>query len=864
VSIARRSARARWALLAVLALTANAGASAQERGANALGDAIAGLGTHMRVLVIAAHPDDEDTQLIAWLTKGHRAEVAYLSLTRGDGGQNLIGNELGEALGIIRTEELLAARRLDGAHQYFTRAYDFGFSKSAAETYMHWPHDSILKDVITVVRAFRPHVIVTVFTGTPRDGHGHHQVSALIGREAYDLSGDSVRFPAKSTQGLPPWTVSKFYRGRTYWGPPYSYAYNGGDYDELLGMSYAEIAGLSRSQHKSQGFGVLRRKGPSPGYLMREATRVNAGTDSTREQGIFDGIDTTWAWTRSWTATNGYVDSIPARLSALRSGFDPFQPEQTAGRALAVILTPPSSPSGLAVSGGGDQPASLRRLQSKAAAALLLAHGVVLEATVGRGELAVGESLRVAVSVFNRGHSAIDAFTFVGQIGGSSVRDSRTGMLAGKRVVIAPDSVWRDSITAFGTKPSEPWWLLTPRKGDIFSTSVETISEDARPAAAEVAVDLEVAGVLTKTNVPIVYRYADKVKGEIDRPLSVAPAITLTLDTQVEYVPAKGAIDRPVRVRLHSASASARPVKVSLSLPKGLSADSASRTVQLAPLGMTSVIFRVRGSLPAGEHVLSAVAESNGQTFTTGYQLIDYDHIRPQTMYRDATVTLEAVDVRIPPGANIAYIQGVGDNSAPALQQLGIPVTIIDPATLASADLAPYTAIVIGTRAYEAHPELVANNARLLDWVKRGGTMVVQYGQYEMTQPGIMPYPITLARPAARVTEENSAVTVLDPKNPLLNAPNAITQSDWTGWVQDRSLYMPSTFDSAYAAPLEMHDTGEGPNRGALLIANYGRGTYAYVTLAFFRQLPAGIPGAARIFVNLLGARQADAPRTTP
>jgi hypothetical protein len=289
-----------------------------------------------------------------------------------------------------------------------------------------------------------------------------------------------------------------------------------------------------------------------------------------------------------------------------------------------------------------------------------------------------------------------------------------------------------------------------------------------------------------------------------------------------------------------------------------------SRTVTLPALGAATVNFRMRGSLPAGAHTLSAVAESNGQKFTTGYQSIEYDHIRPQTMYRDATVTLEAVDIAIPPGANIAYIQGVGDNSAPALQQLGVPVTIIDPANLASADLSPYTAIVIGTRAYDAHPELVANNAKLLEWVKRGGTMVVQYGQYEMLQPGIMPYPITLGRPAARVTEENSPVTVLLPNNPVLKYPNAITASDWNGWVQDRALYMPTTFDSAYVAPLSMHDTGEALNQGGLLVAPYGKGTYVYVTLAMFRQLPAGVPGAARIMVNLLGARQADAPRVSP
>jgi hypothetical protein len=364
--------------------------------------------------------------------------------------------------------------------------------------------------------------------------------------------------------------------------------------------------------------------------------------------------------------------------------------------------------------------------------------------------------------------------------------------------------------------------------------------------------------------VPVVHRFADPVKGGITHPLLVAPAVTLTLDTQVEYVPANAAVDRTIHVRLRSATTAARAVKVSLKMPKGLTADTASRTIQLAPLGAATVDFRVRGSLPVGSYTLAAVAESRGQTFTTGYQLIDYDHIRPQTLYRDATIMLQAVDVAIPPGANVAYVPGVGDNSAAALRQLGVPVTILDPTTLASADLSPYTAVVIGSRAYEAHPELVANNARLLDWVKGGGTMVVQYGQYEMTQPGIMPYPITLTRPAARVTEEDAVVTVLAPRDPLLNAPNHIGAADWKGWVQDFALYMPSTFDSAYTPLVSLHDAGEPANSGGLLVARYGRGTYVYVTLAMFRQLPAGVPGAARLFVNLLGARQADAPKVTP
>ena len=328
----------------------------------------------------------------------------------------------------------------------------------------------------------------------------------------------------------------------------------------------------------------------------------------------------------------------------------------------------------------------------------------------------------------------------------------------------------------------------------------------------------------------------------------------MTLDREVGYARASAPIDRELRVTLRSAYERARDVSVRLELPQGLQADTSSRTVSLAGNGVAqAVTFRVRGTLPAGRHVITAVAESGQQKFETGYVPIRYEHIRPQIIVRPATMAIEAVDAQLPHGVSVAYVQGVGDNSAPMLAELGIPVTVLDAHGLAAADLSRFTTVVIGTRAYEADPTLAAQNPRLFEWVGQGGTMVVQYGQREMAEPGMMPYPIALTSPAARVTNEASPITVLAPNDPLLNTPNRITDADWRGWIQDRALYMPSTIDPHYQTVIATNDPGEPPNPGGILRAAVGRGSYIYTTLAFFRQLPAGVPGAARLFVNLLG-----------
>ncbi len=726
----------------------------------------------MRVLWIAAHPDDEDTNLIAWLARGRNVNTAYMSLTRGDGGQNLIGNELGEALGVIRTEELLAARRIDGAHQFFGRGYDFGFSKTADETRKHWPQDSLLHDVITVIRAFRPQIVITTFSGTPRDGHGQHQISAIVARDAYNFAGDTIRFPVGEFGA--PWRPLKFYRLARFSPQDRTLSINVGEYNPYLGLSYQEIAADSRSQHKSQGEGTLRRKGVVWDYLMREDSRVSA-PPAKEETSIFAGLDT--------------VDKYIVRD----------------GRT-----TPPENP-----------------------------FPIELEAVADRQAVALGDSAKISLAIYNRG--------------GAPIRIP-TVRVDGQMRTVLPDSAYRWTQWYVGREISQPWWLATPRNGDLFTPKVTGVSEDemeVRRGAHVEVVSSEIGR--HELSAPIVFHYVDRVRGDVQRPLIVAPGVSINLDQAVTMARANGPFNQLLKTTLRSALGDSTPVTVTLVLPRGLSADSLSRTVVMAPGATRTLIFNVRGTLARGTHVITATASARGNSYKSGYVPIEYPHINPQRIYRPARLAINAADVVLPAKLNVAYIPGVGDNVAPVLQQLGVPLTIVDADDIPQTDLRRFTAIVVGPRAYQSSQTLQDNNEYLLSYVRNGGRLIVQYGQAEMMRPGIMPYPIQLKQPAERVTDENALVTLADPASPLLNAPNRITQDDFSGWVQERATYMPSTFDAHYRSMLTMNDPGAAPNRAAILAAPYGRGTYIYVPLALFRQLPAGVSGGARIFANLLG-----------
>lgn len=849
--------------LLLLALPAH-GVLAQDRGAAALDQMVRGLGNSARVLVIAAHPDDEDTSLIAWLARSERVETAYLSLTRGDGGQNLIGNELGEGLGAIRTEELLAARAVDGGQQFFTRAYDFGFSRSAEETFQQWGRDSILGDVVRVVRTFRPHVIVSIFTGTPRDGHGHHQAAGQLAREVFEQAPDTTRFSVASF-GVP-WVPLKFYRSAWFNREGATLEIQVGELDPVLGRSFAEIAGESRSRHSSQGFGALQRRGPVSTFVSRVASRVPAG-DPMAERSLLDGVDTAWTRFRDLApeGSRSALDALPAAFADVLERLDLARPATVVQPLLRVrqLLdsacaafgaracdAPGYAPGGRRAAGGvreSDLLLSLQVARARADSALRIATGVQLEAEFARPALAMGSvDAPVVVRTYNRGRDAL----YIGSPGSTAAPDS-TDKLSPGGVRVDTLRISPDSVT--GT-----WWLRRPREGSAFRDAV-WYAESALPQGAgrvDVPVSVEAGGgsPVFSVRAPIVYRVADPVRGDVSTPLAVVPAISLTPDRAMEVVTADRPVARAIRVRVQSAVADERAVTVRLDLPSGLQADSAERIIRLAGGEVGFVTFRVRGELPAGTYVVGVSAESEGAAFRTGYELVDYPHIRPQRLYRESAVQLVSVDAVVPAGLSVGYIRGVGDDVAPVLEQLGMSVELLRPADLSGAALSRFGGIVVGPRAYESNGALLAANPVLLDYVRNGGTMVVQYQQYQVHAPGVLPFPLEIRRPHDRVTIETAPVRILDASAQLLTWPNRITADDFDGWVQERALYMPHSIDPAYTPLLAMSDPGEEVNRGALLVADYGAGRYVYTSLALFRQLPAGVPGAVRLMVNLLSA----------
>ena len=801
-------------------------------GVAALATTLRQLGSNKRVLMIGAHPDDEDTQLLVLLARGMGAQVAYLSLSRGEGGQNLIGPELGPELGVIRTEELLAARELDGARQYFTRAYDFGFSKSAEETFRFWPRDSILKDVVAIIKRFRPQIIIAVFSGTPADGHGQHQVSAIIARQAFDLMRDSAGGPVKfyrSTRGDTSATTLSFSVGRL---------------DPVLGQSYFQIAMASRSRHRSQDMGALQRMGPATARVaLVSAKTMGSASNGAGETSLFAGLDTTV-----------HVDGYSALIDSGRAALTPWRPAAIVSylvRALRLL---------------GTTDAEQRVLLERAIAT---AAGVTIDGTADDGIITPGERLQVEVGVWNAGDSTVrvDSVAIDAPNGWSLERLEQgapsiaPGTVLTRRFVL---TVARDA------ERSQPYFLRRPliNRGGLYdwsTTPPEVRGLPFEPPPVTARVRVIIGGERVTLTREIVYRYRDQAVGEVRRPLFVTRDFDVSVTPDELVWPIDGGAREPrhFTITVTNRSRSPSPARVLLTVPAGWPSVSPESLVFSREDETRSLTIALAApatdSLKPGRYELRVAANGG----LGGLEIIDYPHIRPRALTRSSIAEIRAARLALPAVTHVGYVRGASDRVPETLAAIGVPLEMISADSLARGDLSRYDAIVIGSRAYETEPALVANNGRMLDYVRNGGLLIVQYQQYPFVDGGFAPYPLHLARPHDRVTDENAPVTLLEPGHPAFHYPNEIGTDDWRGWVQERGLYFAHDWDTTYVPLLESHDPPPNPAqelKGGLLVAPVGRGTYVYTGLSFFRQLPAGVPGAYRLFVNLLGLKRRNVP----
>ena len=793
-------------------------------------------------LMIAAHPDDENTALLAYLARGRKVRTGYLSLTRGEGGQNLIGPEQGDALGVIRTQELLAARRIDGAEQFFTRAIDFGFTKTSQETFEKWGHDKILSDVVWVIRRFRPDVIILRFTGTARDGHGQHQVSALLGKEAFSAAADPRQFP-EQLQWVEPWQAK-----RIMWNTfaftrqqeeeaaklPNQIAVDLGSYDPVLGHSYAEIAGMSRSKHRSQGMGAPERKGSSKNFLV-----LVAGEPASRD--MFDGIDITW---------NRIPGGAPIGqiLSAAAGSFDIEHPEKT----VPALLEAKKLMAAVQHQGAKQPTVELKRRELEEA--IVLCSGLWLDATADKYAVVPGGDLKISATALNREKLPVD----VASVDVDGMAKSAADLTHGSPLVFNEPHVSALSVTVPKNQPvSQPYWLREPKQGETYTVPNQLdIGLAENPPLLGVHFHLRIDTADIEVSRPVMFRYIERSEGERTRPLIVEPDVALELSEGARVFPTGAARSIHLQVEANIPNAAGH---VQIQVPAGWSVEPRELDFKLTGAGQeTPVSFRVTPPSHDSKGTLEASANVGESQIAVGMQLINYPHIPPQVLFPRAVTGLVRTDVRLLV-KTIGYVMGAGDEVPEALSQLGADVIPLSADDLARGDLARFDAIVTGVRAYNTRPDLRANQERLIEYVNNGGTMVVQYNVLEGGFAGgdpsslanIGPYPIKIGRD--RVTVEEAPVEQLT-DNPVLHKPNQITAKDFEGWVQERGLYFASEWDPRYQPLFETHDPGEKPLRGGALYARYGKGVYIFTAFSWFRELPAGVPGAYRIFANFLSA----------
>jgi len=778
--------------------------------------------------------------------------TAYLSLTRGEGGQNLIGSEQGDELGIIRTQELLAARRIDGAEQFFTRAIDFGFSKTAEETFAHWPREKVLGDIVWNIRRFRPDLIVLQFSGTPRDGHGHHQVSAILGREAFSVAADPSKYPEHFRLGVQPWQAKRLLQNLPAFTADMEKEARAmadrveidiGEYNPTLGYSYGEIAGMSRSQHRSQGMGAPERKGSTEAYLITLAGD-KASSDA------FDGIDTTWDRLRGGHAVGAMVDEA-------RKDFVPNHPDQilrTLAEARALIAS---------ISAASKDPLAQALAEGKLKEideTIADCATVWLDAAADKALVSPGAGLKIRETALVRlpVHVALAGVSVVPAGAGYTSSDLGATVLIPNQPQLYPSSFAFPENQPY----SQPYWLVEPKDGWLYSVpDPRQIGDPENPPVLEAHFRIKIAGLDLDLTRPVQYHYVDHVYGDMTRPLAVVPPVALDANTMPLVFPT--AQSRTIEVPVKSNTGKAAG-DLQLEAPAGWRIEPAQRHFELAGAGQqTTAIFEIT---PPGATATSdvqgefrATATVGDRKISLGTEVIDYPHIPIQVLFPPAATKLVRADIRTL-AHNIGYVMGAGDEEPDAIRQIGATVTLLSPSNLSTGDLSPFDAIVTGVRAWNTRADLRANYQRLFDYVHNGGTLIVQYNVPETgpfgADPSLLehigPLPITLSRD--RVAEEDAPVAFPHPESPLLHAPNPIASRDFEGWVQERGLNFPSEWDAKYQTVLESHDKGEEPHPGGELYLHYGKGVYIYSSYSWFRELPSGVAGAFRLFANMLSA----------
>ena len=781
------------------------------------------------VLYIAAHPDDENTRLLAYLANERRFRTGYLSLTRGDGGQNLIGDEQGIELGLIRTQELLAARRIDGAEQFFTRAYDFGYSKSPEETLQKWGHDKILSDVVWVIRKFKPDVIINRFPTTGEGGHGHHTASAMLAAEAFDAAADATRFPEQLTNGVTVWQAKRllwntFNFGGTNTQRDDQLKIDVGMYNPILGKSYGEMAAESRSQHKSQGFGVPAQRGESFEYFatIKGEKPVND---------LMEGVDV--------NGKEGWASQIKGRTAEIIRQADISNPSTLTNMLVGFYKALQQLPAGY----WRDQ--KLKELAKLVEAS----SGIFMEAYVSNSPYAIiGDSLKINVTVNNR----------MGlNLGGAAAS------FAGNNVVISGLDKNKSNNRTISMQvpsnfsPSQPYWLQEEMSPGSFNISNQLLIGQPETATALVDFTVDINAVSFQFQKPLQYKYTDPVKGELYRPVVFVPAISLKSEPKTILVKDNSTTEYGLIAKAF--------VDVDLSNAKDISVskeldlkNSKVGTVKLNR-GDEKIILQNSFKGTAGSTVQLNL-DDEGVRYNKEIIEIKYDHIPAIEYFKTATTRIVKLDIKTI-GKKVGFIAGAGDKVPEALQQMGYEVTFLTEKDIEKTNLKGLDAIVTGVRAHNTNAWLSNVYDVLMNYVSDGGVLLVQYNTNNSIGPvkaKISPYPFTITR--NRVTDETAAVRFLLPNHPVLNYPNKISSKDFEGWIQERSIYNAESVDANYERILAMKDPGEGEQDGSLIVTNYGKGRFVYTGLVFFRELPAGVAGAYRLFANLIATPRADLP----